>query len=126
MNIGYVNKRFIGMSMVDVQLIINWDEHWICEQEVYWYDGKRSKWMLFPKDATFVQLLDKVYDVTRIVVLFVQHFFFTLLLLLHAGLSSQFFFLLFFFFTFLLSSLQVHGHFFSLLFSTDPLPNLSQ
>ncbi|KAL5782662.1 hypothetical protein ACOSP7_007691 [Xanthoceras sorbifolium] len=36
-------EKLQGMSMVDVQLIINWDEHWICEQEVYWYDGKRSK-----------------------------------------------------------------------------------
>ncbi|KAL5736247.1 hypothetical protein ACOSQ2_031035 [Xanthoceras sorbifolium] len=58
--------RPAGMSMNDVQLIINWDGHWVCEQGVYWYDGKRSKWVLFLRDATFAQLLDKVHNVTGI------------------------------------------------------------
>ena len=49
-----------------MQLIINWDGHWVCEQGVYWYDGKRSKWVLFPREATYAQLLDKVYAVTGI------------------------------------------------------------
>ncbi|KAL5791015.1 hypothetical protein ACOSQ2_005903 [Xanthoceras sorbifolium] len=54
------------MSMVNIQLIINWDGHWVCGQGVYWYDSKRSKWLLFSIDTTFAQLLDKVYYVTVI------------------------------------------------------------
>ncbi|KAK3205632.1 hypothetical protein Dsin_019678 [Dipteronia sinensis] len=52
--------------MKSVHLVLNWGGEWKSHHGEYWYEGRRAKAFDFSRDSNYDQLLDKVYNVTRI------------------------------------------------------------
>ncbi|KAK3199141.1 hypothetical protein Dsin_022556 [Dipteronia sinensis] len=56
----------IELIMKSVHLVLNLGGEWKSNHGEYWYEGRRAKAFDFSRDSNYDQLLDKVYNVTRI------------------------------------------------------------
>ncbi|KAK2652587.1 hypothetical protein Ddye_012443 [Dipteronia dyeriana] len=59
-------KKVSGLTMKNVQFVLNLGGEWKSHHGKYWYESRRAKAFNFSRDSNYDQLLGKVYNITGI------------------------------------------------------------